>query len=246
MVSNLLRRLPTTALFIFATSLALIATVGCVSSSRFDTAIAERNQLAREKAVLAEQLEDSNADVEILAYRVENQEETLKHVRQTYGQLVDDLETEVVAGAIEVEMMKNGVNLRISEEVLFNSGSADLGEKGIEVIRQLAQQLKTTPYQIVVAGHSDNTAIGGDLAKSYPTNWDLAGARSSHVVDVLEASGISSPQLVSVSYGETRPLASNDTAEGRAANRRIEVRIRPFDVESELETPDVAAPPPSN
>jgi len=246
MVSRRFESFPTTARLTIAISFALIATLGCVSSSKYYEIEAERDELAAEKAALGENLEQASTDIEILEYRVDNQKDTLEHIRGTYGALVEQLETEVVAGVIQVELMKNGVNVRISEEILFESGSAALGDQGKEVIRQLADKLKSTPYQIAVGGHSDNVPIGGELAQTYSTNWDLAGARSSHVVDVLEASCIPAAQLLSISFGETRPIASNDTPEGRATNRRIEVRIRPFDVESEIQMPDVAAPPATN
>jgi chemotaxis protein MotB len=224
-------------------AIGIALTTGCVSSGKYDEAVAERDQLASEKELLAARLEEANTDIQILGYRVENQQVALQRVRNIYGELVNQLETEVAAGQIEVEMMKEGVNIRISEEILFESGAVDIDESGKQVVRRLADQLKATPYQIVVGGHTDNVPIGGGLAQVYRTNWDLAGARSAHVVDVLEASGIPVSQLLSVSFGETRPIASNDDPAGRAKNRRIEVRIRPIDVASE--TPDVAAPPPS-
>jgi chemotaxis protein MotB len=226
------RRLPTV---LFA--LVVMATTGCVSSSKYYTATAERDQVADQKAELQGELEVADIEIGALEDRVENQQKTLQHLRSTYGQIVEQLENEVTSGAIEVEMMKHGVNVRISEEILFGSGSADLGEQGVALIRRLADKLKATPYQVVVGGHSDNVPIGGELAKIYRTNWDLAGARSAHVVDVMHDAGVPPVQLLSVSYGETRPLASNDTPEGRATNRRIEVRIRPINVEAEMMTP---------
>ena len=75
------------------------------------------------------------------------------------------------------------------------------------------------------------------------SNWDLAGARSARVVAVLQESGIPEEQLVSVSFGANQPLASNDSPDGRAQNRRIEVRLRPV-VVPEQSLPNVAAPPP--
>ena len=73
-----------------------------------------------------------------------------------------------------------------------------------------------------------------------PATALLAGARAARVVAVLETNGVATEQLLAVSFGESSPIASNDTPEGRAQNRRIEVRIRPV----EIDTPDVAAGPP--
>ena len=70
-------------------------------------------------------------------------------------------------------------------------------------------------------------SVGPVLAQRYPTNWELAAARATSVVRVMEAEGIPAEQLVAISFGETHSVASNDTEEGRAQNRRIEVRLRP-------------------
>jgi chemotaxis protein MotB len=78
-----------------------------------------------------------------------------------------------------------------------------------------------------VLGFTDNVPVGPNLAERFPSNWELAGARAASVVRVMEEEGIPAPQLVAVSRGETEPIASNDTAEGRAQNRRIDVRLRP-------------------
>jgi chemotaxis protein MotB len=72
------------------------------------------------------------------------------------------------------------------------------------------------------------TLFGPKLAENYPTNWALAAARSSAVVALMAKKGIPEKQLVAISFGATRPVATNDTPEGRAANRRIEVRLRPI------------------
>ena len=77
-------------------------------------------------------------------------------------------------------------------------------------------------------GFTDNVPIRGNLAKRYPTNWELAGARAASVVRLLESTGIDSTKLIASSYGDNFPVASNDTEEGRAQNRRIEIRLRPL------------------
>ncbi|MCD6225231.1 MAG: OmpA family protein [Deltaproteobacteria bacterium] len=73
--------------------------------------------------------------------------------------------------------------------------------------------------------------MGAELAKHYSSNWDLAGARASSVVRVLEESGVAKEQMRAISAGENNPIASNETEEGRAKNRRVEIRIRPVIVE---------------
>ena len=70
-------------------------------------------------------------------------------------------------------------------------------------------------------------SISAKLKEKYPSNWELAGARSARVVRLLEEEGVASVQLISLSFGENHPVESNDTEEGRSRNRRIEIILRP-------------------
>jgi chemotaxis protein MotB len=222
---------------------------GCVTKGTYNQLVDERDNLATrlslleaERNSLEAQLNAMDAEVLILGERLSDQRQALDHAKRTYDQIVEELEEEVSAGQIAVELMRSGVNVRISEEMLFQSGSAEVGESGRGVLGRLGEEHQSIPYQIVVGGHSDSVPIGGELAAIYPTNWDLAGARAAHVVSLLQGSGIPGQQLVALSFGDTRPVASNDSPDGRARNRRIEVRIRPVAVVGEA--PGVAAGPP--
>ena len=77
-------------------------------------------------------------------------------------------------------------------------------------------------------GFTDNVPVGPQLRAQFPSNWEVAGARAASVVRLMQAEGVPAAQLVAVSQGENQPIASNATAEGRAQNRRIDVRIRPI------------------
>jgi chemotaxis protein MotB len=92
-------------------------------------------------------------------------------------------------------------------------------------------QLKKSSHQILVIGHTDNKPIGPALVKHYPTNWELAGARAASVVRLFAHSGLPSKRLLAVSMADAQPVASNSTPEGRARNRRIEIRLRPVPAE---------------
>jgi chemotaxis protein MotB len=132
---------------------------------------------------------------------------------------------------VEVEQMQSGVTVNLPGAVLFSTGSAELGKSGKKVLFKLGNMLREVPYQTVVAGFTDNVPIGGMLAERYPTNWELAGARAARVVRLLEEAGVARNRLLAVSFGENQPEASNDTPEGRAENRRIEIRLRPIVIE---------------
>jgi len=86
----------------------------------------------------------------------------------------------------------------------------------------VAARLKELPNLIEVQGHTDNVALKGPR-----TNWELAAERSAQVVRLFAKSGVDSTRLTVVSFGEFAPIAPNDTAEGRAKNRRIEIRLAP-------------------
>ena len=114
---------------------------------------------------------------------------------------------------------------------LFPSGSARLSQRGVSVIERVGDQLKdrNQGYRVDVQGHTDNVPIRGDLTRRYPTNWELAAARASSVVRVLEGRGVGAKRLSAVSLGEYHPVESNRSPQGRAKNRRIEIRLVPLE-----------------
>ncbi len=218
---------------------ALAFAVGCVSSGKYDKMVGERDVLAQEKAALEERVKGLEKRVQGLETQLGAQTEQLSEVRlaheaevsqvrQTYEGLVSKLEREVESGQIVIEQLRDGLRVKLAEEILFATGSAELGDKGREVLLTVSGELQKVPYQIEVGGHTDNVQIRGNLASLYPTNWELAGARAARVVRLLEEAGITGNRLLAVSYGENDPVASNDTPEGRARNRRIELRMRPI------------------
>ena len=124
-------------------------------------------------------------------------------------------------------MLADGLHLILPHDVLFASGTTTLSADGHQLIVELVQEINQQPYQIAVLGFTDDVPVGPKLSERYPSNWELAGARAASVVRVMEEEGVPATQLVAVSRGETEPIASNDTADGRSQNRRIDVRIRP-------------------
>ena len=156
-------------------------------------------------------------------------ETELVGMQSTYDELVSDLESEVSSGQIEIERLRHGLRLNVSDDVLFASGSARLDSIGREVLGKVAGQLTELGDFIEVRGHSDDLPIRGALAKRYPTNWDLAAARAARVVRLLEEKGVPGDRLAVVSLGPNDPIAPNDTPENRAMNRRIEIRLIPRD-----------------
>ena len=151
--------------------------------------------------------------------------EEVDRLRGTYEGLVADLEEEVASGQIEIEQLRGGLLVNLTQDVLFSSGSANVSGKGRKVLGKVGNNLRGIPHEVRVQGHTDNVPIRSDR---YPSNWELAAARASEVVKLLATSGVDPSRLSAVSFGEFSPRASNDTPEGRAKNRRIEITLQPM------------------
>ena len=137
------------------------------------------------------------------------------------------LRSEINANQVEIKQLENGIQVRLSAALLYREGGVDLTPAGIAALDKVAPQLASQTYEIDVIGNSDNLQTVGELAERYPTNWELAGARAALVVRHLQADGVAPSRMRAVSAGQYRPVASNDTAEGRAQNRRTDILLRP-------------------
>ncbi len=204
----------------------------------------DRNE-ALEKQVAQLRRNEADLSTTLVAAQTQlaAQEQEVDRLRGTYAGLVADLESEVAAGQIEIERLREGIRLNVADEILFASGQAEIGREGAAVLRKVAAQLAKNDQRIEVQGHSDNTQIRGRLRQRYPSNWDLAAARASSVVRLLQGEGIAGERLSAVSFAEFRPIATNDDAEGRGLNRRIEIRLLPPDEATTAAAPEPAGPP---
>jgi len=174
------------------------------------------------------QIEKQASVIQIHEEIIRDQDQALAFVQRTYDTMVAVLEPQVGAGTVGLKIDNGILLINLSAEILFASGSVRLSQDGREVIGKVAKGLGKIPYQVVVAGYTDNVPIGKKLSGRFANNWELAGARSAQVVSLLENSEIDSRRIIAVSFGENHPVASNDTAEGRSKNRRIEFRIIPI------------------
>ena len=115
----------------------------------------------------------------------------------------------------------------MSSALLYREGGIDLTPAGNAALDKVAPQLASQTYEIDVIGNTDNLKTVGDLAERYPTNWELAGARAALVVRHLQEHGVAPSRMRAISAGQYHPVASNDTPEGRAQNRRTDILLRP-------------------
>ena len=197
-----------------------------------------RERLDASVAELSERKEQLEIDLAKSEKQLAERGREVDSLRSTYDGLVNDLQTEVASGRVQIEQLRDGLHVKLAQEILFPSGSAELSREGEQVLGKVAGRLKEVDHQIEVQGHTDGVPISGRLAERYPSNWELAGARAAVVARLLMKQGLPPARLMATSYADTKPVDSNASAEGRARNRRIEIRLIP-------PTPAASAPEPA-
>jgi len=151
-------------------------------------------------------------------------EQETRELSSTYEALLGKMKSEIDKGQVTISELKGKLTVNLVEAVLFDSGQAEIKSNGLEVLQKVIDILQEVHDRTIrIEGHTDNVPIGGALARKYPTNWELSAARAVNVARFLQERGIDPENLAAVGYGEYHPVAGNDTPEGRAKNRRIEI-----------------------
>jgi len=158
-------------------------------------------------------------------------DEELRRLRGTYDSLVKDLESEIAKGEIKVRQIRDRLSVQLVEKILFDSGKADIKPEGKAVLEKVGNVLRTVnDKQIRIEGYTDSMPIGAGLRGKFPTNWELSTLRATVVLRFLQdKASVDGKYLSAVGYGPHRPVAANDTEQGRAENRRIEIVLTPLD-----------------
>jgi len=164
---------------------------------------------------------------------IKERDRVIDEQKHSYDNVVSELTEEIKKGEIAVRQLRDKLTLTMVEKILFDSGKADIKTNGKKVLDRVAEILKNiTDKQIRIEGHTDNVPIGPVLAEKFPTNWELSTSRATTVVRYLQEKGVSPAFLNAAGYSEYRPVESNETDEGKAKNRRIEIVLIPLDKES--------------
>jgi len=158
----------------------------------------------------------------------ESQKEKVQKVSTTYQDLLEKMKKEIAEGQVTISELKGKLTVNMVEAILFDTGKAEVKPEGLEILKKVISILKgETEKAIRIEGHTDAVPITGNLAKRFPTNWELSAARAINVTRFLQEQGIDPDVLSAVAYGEYKPIADNETPEGRAMNRRIEIILVP-------------------
>ncbi|MBI5576379.1 MAG: OmpA family protein [Deltaproteobacteria bacterium] len=156
------------------------------------------------------------------------QEEKVQKVSKTYEDLLVKMKGEIAKGEVTISELKGKLTVNMVDAILFDSGKAEVKEEGQAVLMKVISILKDVKDKSIrTEGHTDNVPIIGMLAKKYPTNWELSAARAINVTRYLQEQGLDPGILSAVAYGENKPVAPNDTPEGKRKNRRIEIILVP-------------------
>jgi chemotaxis protein MotB len=153
---------------------------------------------------------------------VEASKEDKENFQKITQELVSSLKPLIDQQQIEVVNNELWVEIKINSNILFPSGIARVSSEAVPVLGKIAATLQGIENKIQVEGFTDNVPIDTD---EFTSNWELSSARAASVVHLFTRNQIKPQRLSAVGYGEYRPIAGNDTAEGRAKNRRINVIV---------------------
>lgn len=202
---------------------------------------ADADAVKKEREELASKNEYMNRELERLKVKAgelsAEKEKELAGVKNTYEKLISEMEQEIKKGDIKITQAVDRLSVNMVEKILFDSGKAEIKPEGLKVLDRVGAILKgITDKQIRIEGHTDNVKIGSKIKEKYPTNWELSTARATSVVRYLQDKvGIDPRHLSAEGYSEYKPIAGNDTTEGRALNRRMEIVLLPLDLGSVVE-----------
>ncbi len=185
-------------------------------------ALEERNALLiKDKSKLDSSIQEMADALRDLESRKAASDARVKEFQDLMSRLADLID----AGRLEVKIVDGRMVVGLASDILFASGSADLSEDGTSYLKEIGGVLESIPdRQFQVEGHTDNVPINNRVFKS---NWELGAARAVNVVQALSEGGVALHRLSAASYSDHRPVEPNETAEGRAANRRIEIVVVP-------------------
>jgi chemotaxis protein MotB len=196
---------------------------GCVSTSKYEQLEADKNQeiaaLQKDKAATQQQLAGLEKEKAALI-------ESSRQRKAEDDAFVRKLSQEVKKGQLQVRQYQHMLSVDVAEQIFFDSGKAALKASGKEVLQKVGEALKSYDNKIIrVVGYTDNVPVAKTLQTVYPSNWELSVARATNVVRFLQEVGVPPERMVAAGRGEYAPIASNDTAEGRQENRRIEIML---------------------
>ena len=153
----------------------------------------------------------------------------MKQMKSTHDTLVSELKDQIQKQEVTIKEFQESLSLNFIDRILFEFGKADLTPEGEKVLKKVGEALKNIKGKKVrVTGHTDPVPIRPDYMYKFPSNWELSAARAASVVRYFqEKIDLDPMEMEAVGRSFYQPEASNDSKEGRARNRRVEILIAP-------------------
>ena len=181
-------------------------------------------KLAQLAAAAEAAIQANSTNAEQQQAEAEEQKRSNEKAEIAEDELKVALRQEIGQGLVAVDRQEDKVIITVGAGGAFPSGSAELTESARKIMEEIAGVNEAGTGEITVSGHTDNVPL--IFGSQFRDNWDLAAARASSVVQALEDTGkVPAGRMQAVSFGESQPVATNDTTRGRATNRRIEIEI---------------------
>jgi chemotaxis protein MotB len=153
----------------------------------------------------------------------EKKEDKLAELVPSLEVLSKELKAEIAAGKIQISMEPRGLVVSFTQAALFPSGEDAIAPEATPSLEKVAAAMIQIPNPVRLEGHTDSRPIS---TKRFRSNWDLSTARSIALLEILTTKfGVPAEHISVAGYGDTAPIASNDTEEGRARNRRVDIVI---------------------
>jgi len=193
-------------------------------------AASDREKLVADLAAAKQRASDLESELGRREQEMANLKGALDQHKTSLAEAKDDLskllQAEVAKGNVTMKQLGDQLTLGLATTLLFDSGEATLKPGGADVLHRIGSVLKQYPDRSInVVGHTDNVPIKGRLAKTYPTNLELSQARAESARQALTDGGMAAAKIEATGHADSRPIASNATAEGRQKNRRVEIVV---------------------
>ncbi len=227
----------------------LMLTVGCVSSQKHNDLLSQHEKLQKNledsknkinelETLIAEmerKLVDASANRQNMSQSIQQMRDALAEASERkkeiekrmdeFRKLIQRFKALTDAGELSIVIRDGRMVVVLPSDVLFSSGSSNLSQKGTETVRKVAQLLASIPdKQFQVEGHTDNVPI---RSSQFPSNWELASGRALRVLKIMVEAGIPAQRISAASFADTKPVAGNESPEGKAHNRRIDIVVIP-------------------
>lgn len=200
----------------FAAAAASMADAFNVGSTKSSNEIFDFDQSSGSKPIVGE---DKESD--------DNQDNSNNEASNTKENILSNIKAFVaknnLSDKVTIKEGSRGIYIEFKDKILFDTGKAVIKEDGIPAIMQISEFMRNLPNHIVIEGHTDNIPIS---TEQFPSNWELSEARAMSVMKYLiNNRGLEPSRFSTAAYGEYSPVDTNDTPEGRAQNRRVNILI---------------------